>query len=688
MQGLLLSMWRKFLLLCGLSLILSAVEVDIYALQAKKEGDFLIANEDVVIFSDLYFITANRAVYNEKTSEIELFGDVNILRGQNERVHSSYAKLKLDSNEGSFENFFFANNNLEVWFQSKTSLLNSLKFESKISAVSSCNVENPDWEIRFSDGWLNRQSNFVHLYNARLYVKNIPVFYLPYFGFSADTNRRSGLLIPKFVLKSSEGLHYEQPIYIAASENWDLEFNPQVRTGRGFGMYSTLRFMDSASSMGELDFGAFRENTSYYKKENLKDQTHTGIELKYARESLVKSLLGDNFQEGLWIDATYLNDVDYLNLASRDYRDLTSLVDSRVNYFLADENNFYGMYAKYYIDTSKTSNKNTLQEYPSFQYHRFLNELFDERIRYSFDLSFRNFYRKIGPYANQLNVNLPLSYHNAFFGDFLHFTFTESVFASFINYTSDPSKDHESYFANTHQFNLYTDLSKTYDTFFHTLNFGLNYTLLGARSGQISEDYLDIEREKEHISFYAVQYFYNDNAQKKIKHRFNIDYLNGKGEFDELENLFTYYYNENINFNNELVYSYQQNRFTNILSQFSLDTNFKANWEFSHAYQNDKYGKYSFIGTRLNYIATPNYNLFGGIWLDTQRSHANMWEVGYTYQRKCWNYSLVYRERIDPKLTSGGISARNQSGVYFLFNFYPLGGVKYDFSLQENESEI
>ncbi|MGM9095023.1 hypothetical protein ACTFEA_00165, partial [Campylobacter jejuni] len=31
---------------------------------------------------------------------------------------------------------------------------------------------------------------------------------------------------------------------------------------------------------------------------------------------------------------------------------------------------------------------------------------------------------------------------------------------------------------------------------------------------------------------------------------------------------------------------------------------------------------------------------------------------------------------------------KNQSGVYFIFNFYPLGGVKYDFSLAESENKI
>lgn len=83
-----------------------AAEVDIYALDVKKEGAILKAESEVLVFSDLYMITANKAIYNEETKVIELFGDVNILRGKNERSHSEYAKIKLDSNEASFEEFF------------------------------------------------------------------------------------------------------------------------------------------------------------------------------------------------------------------------------------------------------------------------------------------------------------------------------------------------------------------------------------------------------------------------------------------------------------------------------------------------------------------------------------------------------------------------------------------------------
>lgn len=680
-------MWRKIALFLGLSLSANAAQVDIYALNIKKEGDILEANSDVVIFSDFYFITANKAIYNEKTSEVELFGDVNILRGQNERSHSSYAKIKLDSKEANFENFFFSDKQIEVWFKSKDSFLSDEKLLSTNSIVSSCNVDDPDWEIRFSKGSYNKESDFVNLYNARLYIKSVPVFYLPYFGFSANTDRKTGLLIPKFVIKREEGLYYEQPIYFAYNENWDFQISPQIRTSRGFGAYSALRFMDSAYSSGELNFGAFRENTNYFHKENLRNQTHYGIELRYLRTDIFKDFLGDNYQEGLWIDGIYLNDVDYLNLGSRDYRDLTSLNVSQMNYFLADENNFYGAYAKYYIDTSKLSNADTLQEFPSFQYHRFLNSFLNEKITYSFDASFQNYYRKIGPYGNQSNFNLPISFHQSFFDDFLQMSFTESFYASLINYNKYPEKNNEHLFMNSHELNLFTSLSKPYDIFFHTLNLGVKYFLPGARSGSISQDYFNTLDEEEHLNFYNIQYFYNAQGEKKIKYRLDVDYLNKKNSFGDLENLISYYFNDNISLSNKIKYSQTEHRFNNIISQIDFTINDSLNWNFSHAYENDAYGKYSFISTRANYNINANYNLFGGIWFDTTRSHPNMWEVGYAYQRKCWNYSLAYRERIDPQLTSGGINAKTQSGFYFVFNFYPLGGVKYDLATQESESK-
>lgn len=674
-----------------------ASEVNFYASKVEKKGDIVEADSDVLIFSELYYISANKAIYNETSKDVELFGDINILRGKNERFNSCYAKVNLVSDEAEFKNFFFADNKIEVWFQSEQSDLNNTVFIGKNSIVSSCNVQNPDWQIRFSSGELNRENNYLHLYNAKLYVKSVPVFYLPYLGFNVDNSRRTGFLIPEFEANREDGFFYRQPFYVAFSDEWDLEYAQQVRANRGLGGYATFRFMDSAHSSGQINVGFFRERTDYFEEKNLKNQTHQGIELKYSRQNFIKNLfnLKDDFQEGLWVDGTYLNDVDYLNLERRDYRDLTSLITSKFNYFLADENNYYAIYANYYIDTSKVDNQDTLQEYPSFQYHKFLDGIFANHLQYSFDANFNRYYRDVGVYANITNLNLPLTYHTKLFDDFLQFSFSEKLYSSFVNYTNY-NKEHEQLFRNYHEFSLYTDLSKPYDNFYHTVYFGANYLLKGARSGLITQNFLSVEDETERLNLKAVQYFYNASGEKKIKHRLNLNYDSSSMTVAQIQNSTQYFINQNIWFSNEATYSDEQHRFTKVISALEFNTQ-KINFNLSHAYKYDasEYAnleipiqKYNFINTKVDYTHNINYKFFSGAWFDTQRANLNAWEVGYTYQRKCWNYSLIYKERIDPQLTSAGIKARVKNGLYFVFNFYPIGGVSYDLSLQENENAV
>lgn len=665
---------------------------DFYGTQIQKKADVISSKEPVLLFSKDYVIKANEASYNETSKDLELKGDINILRGDKESLKACYARLNLGTNEAQFKEFFFANTDMEVWFKSLQSDLNDKVFIGKDSIVSSCDVADPDWQIKFSEGELDREKKFLHLYNARLYVKEVPVMYLPYFGFSVDTSRQSGLLLPKIEFNRTDKFYYEQPIYWVISNNMDLEFSPQIRAQRGFGAYSSLRFVDSLYSNGELNLGAFREKNSYFRKEDLKNKTHKGVELRYSREDLIKSLAGldEGFSEGLFIDGTYLNDIDYLNLGRRTSKDITSLVTSKLNYFLADENNYYAAYAKYYIDTSKVSNKDTLQEYPSFQYHRFLSSIFDNHLQYSFDANFHRYYRQQGMYANTFDFNLPLSYHTKFFNDYLNFNFTETLSGSLINYTKNPDKDKEHLFRNYHNFSFYTDLSKAYSSFLHSINLGLDYFLVGAKSGQITQDFLNLDEPYENASVKFVQYFYDTNAQKRLKHQFSSDYNVDLSKLQGFSNKLEYFFSEDMSLSNDAIYSYTQKRFTKVVSSLDLHLN-RLNATLTHAYLNDKSlleRKYSFISSQLDYTLNAHYKLFSGAYFDTQEAHLNAWELGFSYQRQCWNYSLMYKERIDPQLSSRGIKAKNKSGVYLAFNFYPLGGIGYDFSLTERENSV
>jgi len=48
-----------------------------------------------------------------------------------------------------------------------------------------------------------------------------------------------------------------------------------------------------------------------------------------------------------------------------------------------DTKNYFGLYGKYNIDVSRSSNEETIQELPSLHYHRYLQQLINNRLFYT-----------------------------------------------------------------------------------------------------------------------------------------------------------------------------------------------------------------------------------------------------------------------------------------------------------------
>ena len=715
---------RKILFLipvCVFSLSAAVQDVQLLADDVKQDKGIVTANKNVVVYSQEYLVTADCAVYDQNSSVIELFGNVNMMKGKDEVSRSNYAKLNLKNNNAAFESLFMMNKDMEVWMRSDESSSDSEYYRVRKAMVSSCNVQDPDWSITSSSAMLNKQSKFLHLFNPVFRIANVPVFYLPYFGFSTDTTRRTGLLPPELGYGKSEGFYYKQPVYFAPYNEWDLEFDPQIRTNRGAGIYGAFRFTDSPDSRGEISFGSFTDKNSYRAKQKsetsnraeLKNKTHKGVGLKYERDKLIKYLSEADLQEGMWIDATKLNDIDYLNLKGRD-DDYDSLVTSKFNYFIANDDHYFGAYAKYYIDTekigSKNENKDTLQELPSLQYHKFTDDIVLPNILYSIDLQSHRYDRKIGVRATQYEFTLPASVHVPLFDDSLTFSFYEYFYASRINYENkinsfdDKREDkHANFVNNYHKFALHTDLAKAYESFYHTLNFGAEYLLPGYRKGNLDdefiydkdlneyENFLAQDQSKEEISGYLTQYFFNGSGRKVVKHSISQGYYTKDDEYSNLKNAIYLYPFENFSLYNKLEYSHKDRELKKVQNGLyythdlfwinMLHTMKKSDSKAKNSATKDSYFTSS-AGVKLPH----QYSLIGGWQYDLERSYTKSWRVGVLHQRKCWNYGLIYQHDVEPTTTTNGSASTKKSGIYFTINFYPMGGLHYDFSQSSTAS--
>ncbi len=653
--------------------------VELLADNVKKTDKIVIAKGNVLVYSQEYLISADKALYNSKSEMLELFGNISMVRQNKEALKSDYVKIDFKNQEGSFKPFFTYEEKSKMWLECETATSNQKYYLTNNAIVSSCNVQNPDWKLGFKSGKLSKDNKFLYLKNVVFYVREVPIFYLPYFAISTDTTRRTGLLIPAIGYNTSDGLIYKQPLYFANQIWWDLEISPQIRAKRGIGAYSTFRFVDTKYSKGSISVGGFKDNDRFVKKESLKNKAHYGYEIKYENSKLLETYFGKKADDGLWLDFTYLNDIDYLNL-KEDGSQSESLIASRLDYFLTSKRDYLGFYARYYIDTKKINNNETLQELPTVQYHRYLENIFFQNLLYSFDLKYHRYSRQKGVNAQQVEAFLPLTFYTNFFDDFLHFEISENLYATYIKYQNSNNKS-DYLFRNFHKVSLYTDLSKPYENFYHSLKFGADLIIPSWEKGEIEEDFIRSDEKTKKLQTGLTQYFYNKQGEKRLKHKmqqsFNFD--KDSYRYGDLENELTFFANDRFYAKNDLYYSFKNNRFTKIQASLHYDDKkYLADFVYTRTHENKKKGR-SFI-TANAYAKRNAYKFFAGLDYSFEDKFAKSWKVGYEFKRKCWNYTLIYKENRSPKLTSSGTDTVSRKGLYLAFELYPLGGTEYDFS--------
>lgn len=684
----------KIVLFILLSIFLYAKElpVNIFADSVQSKENLVIANGNVILIYDGYYIEANKAIYDKNSSIIELFGKISLLKNSSYTVLSEYSIFDIKNKKIYSKPFFLREHSDNVWISSCDAKKERNIFKLEKAILSSCDPVNPDWKIEFSNGNYDEKKKWINLYNARLYARDLPLLYTPYLGFSTSKERKSGLLKPGFAYSNREGFVYIQPIFIAPKPEWDLEISPQIRTKRGKGAYAAFRFVDSPDSYGEIKTGFFKEKKSFAVQENLKNNSHYGFETFYKRDALFTDKKNSNKSDGLYLDFKYLNDIDYLNLKESTIEEsYGSLVISRLNYYYNQYDHYFGIYSKYFIDTSKVDNSDTLQILPKLQYHKYINSFLLNNILYSIDFKATNLYRKIGVNAKQYELNLPIEIYFNLFDDYLGISFSENMYATYIDYTNDnPQLENGFFVRNYHKISAYSDLIKSYSNFLHTIH--LNASLIVPsfeKDRGDKEDFIAINSETKRLELSLKEYFYNSIGEEFLYHRIiqPIFYENDY-KYGDLENEIGFNIGKNIKISNDIFYSHKYSDISQITTSISYQ-NAMINAIISHFYKNgfDKERDSNFLSTSFNYDLSKKYQLFGKIDYNVENSFVRKWEIGWRYYKKCWSWTISYNEKTVPILTSVKSSSYKDRSVLFKIELFPLGGVEYEFRKKNEISE-
>lgn len=707
-----------------------APTVQILADSIEQNGSLITAQKDVLIFSPSYYITAQKVVFDRNKSTIELFDKVSILKKGDKTLVSNYAYLNLENEVNRVSPILLVDKKSNIWINAKDVEKNKTFHTINDATISSCEFDNPAWSIGFSHGDYNTSSEWINTYNNTLYIKGIPAWYFllpaipytsapnlllafavtksPYFGFPTNTDRRSGLLVPKIGYSNNEGWFYMQPFYYAPQENFDFEYTPQYRKERGYGHELRFRLADSPYSSLLIESGIFYEFDKYFNKNNLINNKHYGWNLQYQRDKLFSK---NNSSDGLYLKAHSMNDVDYLttsyyfkNNSSSD-NSIDKLLKSEVKYFFDTQYYHFNFGFDNYNDISKSNNDDVMQVQPYSNLHQYSQEVFFDGLEFSSTLSQENNTRELGVGANIVNFNLPIKYSRYTLNNYLLFGLKKEFDLSAIDYTNDSKPNDALLVSSSDSLYLDTDLLKSYSNLTHTLNFNLTFTkenihktkgdIFGINSNDQTISIFPYYKKDDSVNLMLNQsLFGNDSKEQYISHKLSQTVTFDKNQTSNLENLENQFLLKlpYSTFSNKVLYNHDDKIFVssqvalnikkdqhylNVDYSYSIDKN-----ETTDSYKNGEKHKsiVASIGTKVLKYYTISYKEQ----YDLIDHISTIKEYGFSMDRKCWGLDVVLADSLVASASDRGKAIR-QNIIYVTYTLKPITSLKQTYIQNERE---
>ncbi len=699
----------------GASILLGGERIEIIASQVDANGSIVhSATYPTLIYQD-QILSAETMTYDRNTSVVEAFGHVNAFKAGQYHAISEYSRLNLEEETRYLKPYYALDTTSGVWMSTDEATGCQNKIDLAGGMVSGCDSTDPLWTIRFSSADYNTENMWVNIYNALLYIDDVPVMYFPYFGYPTDKTRRSGLLMPSFGISSSEGLYYEQPIYWAPTNWFDADFSPQIRTSRGFGIYTDMRFVDSSSSKGSIKLGYFKEQADYAQKYDLAHNKHYGFAVDYRHNDFLKNWFAVDLdgESGLYLNGSWMNDVDYLNLQESDEtQNVTdNQVFSRINGYYSSEDNYTGAYFKYYqyLDPN-IDNKQTLQTLPALQYHRYLENFFDNHLLASGDIQASNFYRPDGKRAVQADINVPVTLQMSLFDEYLDASYTANAATRAISFygnaktgENDSAYPSGYYVQLDHTLSLGTTLVRPYETMTHVITPNISYTKAGTRlyngyyanrQGQCSSttvypcEFYTLNEPSDGLSLGLNNFLFEDGKQwlvDRLSQTFSYD--DTENSYGELQNELELQITSAISYYNQSSYNHDRNRITK--EQNTLRYNDSIISGSVSNYYTDQLGKIpqyaSYWTADLAYQYNRYTKIFGLVAYDYQEALLKRSEAGFLYTQRCFDFGLRFVQNRRPILTNTtGSDSVDDSYVFITVILKPLGGSEFNYKLTKN----
>ncbi|HUY80141.1 MAG TPA: LPS assembly protein LptD [Acidobacteriaceae bacterium] len=309
--------------------------------KTHQDNVYTLTGHVVIHYRD-YVISADRATFNQTTSEVVAEGHLRLDGGPDDaHFLASHGKMNLNAHTAQLYDVtgtLGAGQDAEVktvtnyipgrgaTTQNKLVLrspnpfavsgkeiiqLGPRSYRVIDGAITSCELPHPDWLLVahnfFLDKGTAKATNSLFELQGLPVVHKVPVFYLPYVTHAIGSNtRQSGFEIPIFGNDTTKGMIIGEDVYVVLGRSADLMIGAQYYSKRGFAPTATFRYRGRGLNFINFHFNSLIDklpgaqnqggvDMMFDARHDFSPETRTAADVEYLSSYAYRQEFEDNY---------------------------------------------------------------------------------------------------------------------------------------------------------------------------------------------------------------------------------------------------------------------------------------------------------------------------------------------------------------------------------------------------------
>lgn len=285
------------------------IEMSAERLAVDYKDEIYQAKGNVILRQGDLRLRADRIGYHRKDNELTAEGRVIVRLGRGDVIEAERITITLPEATGVVYNgkLLFTGRNIYLEGE-KLERVGKSRYRIEKGSFTTCDGPTPDWRISGRDLDVTLEGYGI-LRHGFFYVRDIPVFYIPWLIYPAKRKRQTGFLLPSLSSSSQKGFDFRLPFFLNINPGADMTITPRICTKRAYQTSLEFRYVPAERFRGRF----YGEHTLDWEYGGAEDPLSHRFYVNWQHNQELFDLLS------LRVNGNWVSDRDYFELWGGDF---------------------------------------------------------------------------------------------------------------------------------------------------------------------------------------------------------------------------------------------------------------------------------------------------------------------------------------------------------------------------------